>query len=87
MTFIPTLMNGSYTDVSFTLDQASGAAAFDSTQVFNLRLEHGAGGFGFDSGNIVEFDNVIVQIIPEPTALSLLGLGAAGWVWLRRRKS
>ncbi len=58
--FTPTLANGVYTPVTFTVDQAtlSGTAAFDPTQSSNLRIQFGAGGFGFDNNNVVELDNI-----------------------------
>ncbi|HZZ26549.1 MAG TPA: PEP-CTERM sorting domain-containing protein [Pirellulales bacterium] len=77
-TFTPTLTNGQFTHVHFTLDQAPGVTntnPFDPTQSSNFRVQNGAGGFGFDANNIVSFDNVVVQTVPEPTSLALLGLG------------
>jgi PEP-CTERM motif len=84
-TFIPTLANDVYTHVVFTLDQATpnNANAFDPTINFNLQVNHGSGGFGFDTGNVVRIDNVLVQT-PEPASMGLLSLvGVAG---LRRRR-
>ena len=86
--FTPTLTNGQFTSVSFTLDQATGGA-INITQPFNIRLVHGAGGFGFDANNIVRVDNVLVTVVPEPTAAALLALGGIG-VWgvaLRRQRN
>jgi hypothetical protein len=72
--FRPVLANGAYTSVSFTLDQTNGAA-FDPTLAYNIRVEHGADGFGFDANNIVRIDNVRVEVIPEPATLMLAGVG------------
>jgi hypothetical protein len=42
------------------------------------------------TGQSVEFDNMIlngtVTAIPEPGSLALAGIGAAGWLALRRRQ-
>lgn len=83
MSYTPTLANGAFTHVEFTLDQASNAGLFDGSMSFNIRLQHGAGGFGFDAGNVVRVDNILVEAIPEPT-LGLLSLG--GLAALRRRR-
>lgn len=84
--FTPTLANDSYTHVQFTLDQATATGgSFDPTAEFWFRLSHGNGGFGFDNPNTVQIDNVMIQVVPEPTAAALLGLSALGLIWLRRR--
>ena len=87
--FTPTLANGVFTTVAFTLNQTtpSGANAFDPTLTSNLRVQFGAGGFGFDANNIVRLDNIVVQTVPEPSALALLGLGACGLGLRRRRRA
>jgi hypothetical protein len=84
--FTPTLANGAYTHVVFTLDQATATGIdFDPAQGFNFQINHGAGGFGFDAGNTVRIDNALIQTVPEPAAigtmcLALLGLlGVAGF--------
>jgi PEP-CTERM motif len=88
--FTPTLVNGAYTHVVFTADQATPAGAngspYNPTLSSNLRVQFGAGGFGFDANNIVTLDNILVTTVPEPTSLALVGLGAAGLVFLRRRR-
>ena len=88
--FTPTLANGAYTPVTFTLDQATenGSAAFDPTQSSSFQVSTGAGnGFGFDNNNVLEFDNVLIQTVPEPTSLALMGLGVAGLALFRRRNA
>jgi MYXO-CTERM domain-containing protein len=86
--YTPTLANGAYTHVQYTLNQATPPllVTFDPTQSYNLRLQHGAGGFGFDANNIVHVDNIVVQVVPEPTtaAMGLLGLASLGAVRRRR---
>ena len=88
--FVPTLTDGQYTSVSFTLAQttASGSGpAFDPTAPFWFRVAHGSGGFGFDNPNTVQIDNVLIQAVPEPSTLALAGLGAAALLGLRRRRA
>jgi hypothetical protein len=82
--FTPTLTNGAYTHVVFTLNQTSGGA-YNPANSSNIQVNHGAGGFGFDANNIVRIDNVLVQTIPEPSALVLLGLGSLALVAFRRK--
>jgi PEP-CTERM motif len=82
--FTPTLTNGAYTHVVFTLAQTTGGA-YDPTQLSNVRLQHGAGGFGFDANNIVRVDNILVQTVPEPSALLLMGFGSLAVAALRRK--
>jgi hypothetical protein len=45
------------------------------------------GGVGADAGNVMGWDNVLIQAVPEPTGLTLLGLGTLGLFGyhLRRR--
>lgn len=73
LSFRPTLSNGVYTHVSYLLSQATNAGLFDPAASSNLRLQHGAGGFGFDANNIVRVDNIVIQTIPEPATVPLLG--------------
>lgn len=40
-----------------------------------------------DGTGSVYFDNITITAVPEPASLSLLGLGAVGLVFLRRRKT
>jgi hypothetical protein len=85
--FRPVLANGAYTSVSFTVDQMNGPA-FDPTLAYNLRIEHGADGFGFDANNIVRIDNVQVEVVPEPAAWALSACcGVVAGCNVRRRRS
>jgi hypothetical protein len=87
----PTLTNGVFTHVQFTLDQATPTGLdFDPSQGFNFQLNHGAFGFGFDAGNIVRIDNVVIQTIPVPepatSVLAVLAvLGLIGSAKTRRK--
>jgi hypothetical protein len=81
--FTPTLANNAYTHVVFTLAQTTGGS-YDPAQLSNVRLQHGAGGFGFDANNIVRLDNILVQTIPEPSSLLLIALGSLALVAFRR---
>jgi len=88
--FTPTLANGGYTPVTFTLDQATenGSTAFDPTLSSSFQVFTGAGnGFGFDNNNVLEFDNVLIQTVPEPASFALMGLGLGGLALFRRRNA
>lgn len=89
MSYTPTLTDGQYTSVSFSLAQAtaSGAVPFDPALSFWFRVSHGNGGFGFDNPNTVQIDNVLISAVPEPSSLALAGLGAAALLGIRRRKA
>jgi hypothetical protein len=50
------------------------SGSYDPTQTSNFRLQHGAGGFGFDANDLVRVDNIVIQTVPEPASLILLGL-------------
>ncbi len=87
--FTPTLTNDAFTHVEFSLDQATPTGLdFDPSQGFNLQVNHGAFGFGFDASNIVRLDNVVIQTVPEPASAGLMvmaALGMFGWSKARRR--
>ena len=84
--FTPTLVNGAYTHVQYTLDQATvNGGAFDPTSGFWFRIIYGNGGFGFDNPNTVQIDNVTISLIPEPGTAGLLALGALCLIRKRRR--
>jgi hypothetical protein len=73
--FTPTLTNGQFTNVSFNLAQAGASGtAVDLTQSYHLRVDNGAGGFGFDANNIVRIDNVTVTVIPEPGLFAMAAI-------------
>ena len=83
-TFSPTLAAGDYTHVEFDLDEMSGPA-FDPAAGFWFRVSHGNGGFGFDAGNTLQIDNVLITVVPEPATSALLGMGILGLALFRRR--
>ena len=89
LNLVPTLTDGAYTHISYTLAQATagGTGTFDPSAAFWFRLSHGAGGFGFDNPNTVQIDNVLIEVVPEPSILSLAGLGMAALIGLRSRKA
>lgn len=47
------------------------------------------GGTGGGAPNYLDFNNVVLSggPVPEPSTLALIGLGAAGLFWLRRKNS
>jgi len=86
MAFTPTLANDTFTHVVFTLDQATNSGSFDPTLGFNFRVNHGAGGFGFDANNIVRVDNILIAtVVPEPASIAGFAVGALGLMSRRRR--
>ena len=52
---------------------------------FWFRVQYGNNGFGFDTPNTVQLDNVTISVVPEPSTAAMLVLGAFGWIWSRRR--
>lgn len=84
--FVPALANGVYTHVQYTLDQTTETGGtFDPTAAFWFRASYGNFGFGYDSPNTVQIDNVTISVVPEPSTAAMLVMGALGFVWLRRR--
>jgi hypothetical protein len=86
-TYTPTLTNGVYNHVQYTLDQAVQTGTFSDSANFNLmRLEGNAATFGIDADNAIRLDNFNLQVVvPEPASgLALLAGGAA--MALRRRR-
>ena len=82
----PVLANGVFTHVSFPLSAAMCGPSPDLSGMYSLRVGHGAGGFGFDAGNTVRIDNVVVENrVPEPTTLAMIVLGGLGLLAGRRR--
>ena len=62
----PTLADGQYRHVSFTLAQATGPVPnFNFVTNFNLQVAHGNAGFLFDANNVVRIDNVVVEELAE----------------------
>jgi hypothetical protein len=46
------------------------------------------GFFGNEMGGMTaQFDDISIQGVPEPSALSLLAVGLGGWAMIRRRRS
>jgi hypothetical protein len=82
--YSPTLTNGVYTSVSYTLNQASGV--FNGAVGSNFGLQHGAGGFGFDANNLVRVDNIVIQTIPEPATGAMLVAAAMALAAVRSRR-
>jgi hypothetical protein len=60
-----TVTNDAYKHIEFTLNQGNAPETLqlDMTTSFNFRIQHGAGGFGFDDGNVMRIDNVLIETI------------------------
>jgi hypothetical protein len=86
ISFTPVLANGVYTHVSYTLNQATNSGTYNPLASSNVRLQHGAGGFGFDAGNTVRADNIVIQVIPEPASLGFALAGGVAFLVRRRTR-
>jgi hypothetical protein len=85
--YSPTLIDGIYSHVSFTLDQGQISAdistgfptfttipltpQFDPSIGFTWIVNLGISGFGADAGNSLSVDNIQVASVPEPSTLVL----------------
>jgi len=79
--------DGNEHTLTFTISptlNASFAANPTSTTSFNIQI---GGGFTSQATEVFYVDNLRVTEVPEPTTLGVLGLGAAGLLAFRRRKS
>jgi hypothetical protein len=82
-----TTIDGSFTDISFTLAQGTSASGtYDPTLPIFVGIDNNSG-FPDAAGNQLVIDNVSVTAVPEPVSLALFGLGAAGLLAMRRRKA
>ena len=59
---------------------------FDLASLTHMHMQLDPGGFGTSGFYTVSWENLSLTIVPEPTALALVGMGAAGLVVLRRRR-
>src|SRR5690606_38413998 len=69
-------------DLQFRTTTTSGdlGTRWNSANHFGARISMDA-----NDAAILAFDNFSISQIPEPTSFSLLGLGACGWLFLRRK--
>jgi hypothetical protein len=78
--------DGVATDYAFYVDNTlaelvsnvGGAGTLRSLETFRL-------GSGFSSPNQAYYDNFVLDVVPEPASLAVLGLGALGIIARRRR--
>lgn len=87
--FSPILINGDgFVTASFIVDQGAQDAyvyppqtpippMLDATLPLRWGIAMGSDGFGFDAGNSVAFDNIKIELIPEPTTLALALMASA----------
>lgn len=93
--------DGNYSHVSLWLDQGTLQAnivapsgppnvipltpTFDPTLPLNWAIGASHHEFGLDSGNVLSFDNFLIEVVPEPSAASLLASLCICCSFLRRR--
>lgn len=70
-TYQSTVTNDAYKHIQFTLDQGNAPETLELNMAtsFNFRVQHGAGGFGFDDGNTMRIDNLLIETIDVPMGL------------------
>jgi hypothetical protein len=78
------IYNGTVVASLSTLMNGTQQTYFNNTTFF----ANGVNTFGFrvNSNNDSLADALIISAVPEPSAFSLLGLGAAALLWIRRRR-
>ncbi len=82
-----TTINGSFSTFSSTLNLgASPSGTYSYALPIFVGIDNNYG-WAFAAGNQMIVDNVLVTAVPEPASLALVGLGAAGWLAVRRRKA
>lgn len=89
-------VTNTFQTISFALsDMTLTGGTFDATDFnsgnqrwrINQQGISGVGRYGTKTGNVLIFDNVKVEQIPEPTSLALLGLTGMALLGFRRRRS
>ncbi len=81
---------GGYQHISVNLGSWAAGSGFDpSSQTYQFQLQ--VNGWELSTGGpianeIIAVDNLQVSMVPEPSSLALIGLGAAALVSLRRRR-
>ncbi|MDG1357598.1 MAG: PEP-CTERM sorting domain-containing protein, partial [Akkermansiaceae bacterium] len=68
--------DGTFTDVSFSYTAQAGDSG-----LLGIELQEINGG----SGKAVDFDNVRLSFVPEPSSTALLGLGGLAFIFRRKR--
>jgi hypothetical protein len=85
-------VGGGWQNITVNLGTLFGnATGFDPTdQTYQMQWQVNgwelAGG-GPVTGEQITIDNVTITMVPEPSTLALIGLGAASLAWLRRKNS
>jgi hypothetical protein len=101
--YSPTLIDGVYSHVSFTLDQGqinadinTGSPSFtrvpltpqfDPTIGFTWSVNFGISGFGADAGNSLSVDNIQVASVPEPSTIAMLVGAMYSAAFFKKRRS
>lgn len=74
------IFSGSLNGTAFT----STATATGANVVQNFQFNTVGLAYAYSTGEIATFDNLKIEVIPEPASLSLIGLTCAGLLTLRR---
>jgi hypothetical protein len=79
--------NGTVTETELLNPAQITAIQTGNDVIYSINLEFdGAGGVGGTGVYDVTYDSLVLQPVPEPATLTLVGLGALGLLAIRRRK-
>ena len=83
-------VGGAYQHLSVNLGDLAGGSGFNPTSgtyQFQWQVNGWELGGGGSLGEKIAIDNVLIMMVPEPSSLALIGLGAAALLSLRNRRN